>query len=297
MNEKNSAGRSPVLQTVIAAVILAAALAAREMVSLPAGLPARLWKIGISLVVLIAALVLVSGLFRLFFRRMAPKSKRGRTAFTLADSAVRYLLIIIGLMWGLAIVGVDVKALLAGAGVLALIIGFGAESLIADVVTGVFMLFEHQYEVGDIIVVGDFRGTVTQIGIRTTQITDSGGNVKIINNSDIRSLINRSNDLSCAVCDMAVPIDSKSVLKAEEVLKNILPTLNEEHPNLFTKAPTYLGVQSLDHVNCAAILRIAAVTQEENLYKAQRLLNRTLLLAFEDAGLAVPVGELKVYQE
>lgn len=126
--------------------------------------------------------------------------------FTLADSAIRYLLIIVGLLWALSIVGVVCGRCWPAPAVLQLIIGFGAESLIADVITGTFMLFEHQYEVGDIIVVGDFRGTVTQIGIRTTQIMDSGGNVKIINNSDIRSLINRSNDLSFAVCDHGGPL-------------------------------------------------------------------------------------------
>ncbi len=182
-------------------------------------------------------------------------------------------------------------------GVLALIIGFGAESLIADVITGTFMLFEHQYEVGDIIVVGDFRGTVTQIGIRTTQIMDSGGNVKIINNSDIRSLINRSNDLSFAVCDMAVPYDKESLARAEKVLGEVLPKLHREHPDLFSKAPAYLGVQSLDYENRAVVLRVAGETHEENIYKAQRLLNRTLFMAFEEEGLSCPVHRVELDRE
>lgn len=187
--------------------------------------------------------------------------------------------------------------MLAGAGVLALIIGFGAESLIADVITGTFMLFEHQYEVGDIIVVGDFRGTVTQIGIRTTQIMDSGGNVKIINNSDIRSLINRSNDLSFAVCDMAVPYDKESLARAEKVLGEVLPKLHREHPDLFSKAPAYLGVQTLDYENRAVVIRVAGETHEENIYKAQRLLNRTLFMAFEEEGLSCPVHRVELDRE
>ena len=224
-------------------------------------------------------------------------ANHGKTVFTLADSAIRYLLIIVGLLWALSIVGVDVRALLAGAGVLALIIGFGAESLIADVITGTFMLFEHQYEVGDIIVVGDFRGTVTQIGIRTTQIMDSGGNVKIINNSDIRSLINRSNDLSFAVCDMAVPYDKESLARAEKVLGEVLPKLHREHPDLFSKAPAYLGVQTLDYENRAVVIRVAGETHEENIYKAQRLLNRTLFMAFEEEGLSCPVHRVELDRE
>lgn len=150
---------------------------------------------------------------------------------------------------------------------------------------------------GDIIVVGDFRGTVTQIGIRTTQIMDSGGNVKIINNSDIRSLINRSNDLSFAVCDMAVPYDKESLARAEKVLGEVLPKLHREHPDLFSKAPAYLGVQSLDYENRAVVLRVAGETHEENIYKAQRLLNRTLFMAFEEEGLSCPVHRVELDRE
>ena len=279
-NEKNEMKKKPgkVLPW-LAAVLLAAALAARAAVPVPAGLFMQIWNIGTQLIILFSGLVLFSAAARAVFQRVSPSSNHGKTVFTLADSAIRYLLIIVGLLWALSIVGVDVRALLAGAGVLALIIGFGAESLIADVITGTFMLFEHQYEVGDIIVVGDFRGTVTQIGIRTTQIMDSGGNVKIINNSDIRSLINRSNDLSFAVCDMAVPYDKESLARAEKVLGEVLPKLHREHPDLFSKAPAYLGVQTLDYENRAVVIRVAGETHEENIYKAQRLLNRTLFPA------------------
>ena len=296
-NEKNEMKKKPgkVLPW-LAAVLLAAALAARAVVPVPAGLFMQIWNIGTRLIILFSGLVLFSAA-RAVFQRVSPSSNHGKTVFTLADSAIRYLLIIVGLLWALSIVGVDVRALLAGAGVLALIIGFGAESLIADVITGTFMLFEHQYEVGDIIVVGDFRGTVTQIGIRTTQIMDSGGNVKIINNSDIRSLINRSNDLSFAVCDMAVPYDKESLARAEKVLGEVLPKLHREHPDLFSKAPAYLGVQTLDYENRAVVIRVAGETHEENIYKAQRLLNRTLFMAFEEEGLSCPVHRVELDRE
>lgn len=276
-------------------MIFAAALLACDPVS---RLLSRLttvldWTVPFRLVMLVSGLTLAAGVLRLLFRRWAPKSSRARTAFTISNSALRYIL---GLLWALAIVGVDVQALLAGAGVAALIIGFGAESLIADVITGIFMLFEHQYEVGDIIVVGSFRGTVTQIGIRTTSITDTGGNVQIINNSDIRNLINRSNDNSFAVCDIGIPYQGW-LHKAEGVLAETLPKLHEEQSELFTQAPKYLGVQQMDISNDAVILRVSAEVAERNIFAAQRALNRALLLAFEDAGIPNPVAELKMVRE
>lgn len=89
--------------------------------------------------------------------------------------------------FGLTILGVNITTIIASIGILALIVGFSAESLIADIVTGTFMLLENQYNVGDIVEVNGFRGVVTSIGIRTTCITDSGDNVKIINNSEMKT--------------------------------------------------------------------------------------------------------------
>lgn len=254
------------------------------------------WAVPFRLVMMVSFLMLLFGVSQEVFRRWTPTSNHGRTMFTLANSAVRYVLVIVGLLWGLALCGVNVQALLAGAGVVALIIGFGAESLIADVITGIFMLFEHQYEVGDIIVVGDFRGTVTQIGIRATSITDTGGNVKIINNSDIRDLINRSSDSSVAVCDLGVLYDGESVRRAEAILAEKLPELYEAHRDLFSEPPTYLGVQELSLAQNAAVLRVIAKVNEANIYACQRVMNRDLMLALEDAGVGNPPAELVVKQ-
>lgn len=95
-------------------------------------------------------------------------------------------------------------AILAGIGILGLIVGLGAQPLIADVIAGLFIVFEKVFDVGDIIVVDGFRGTVKEIGIRTTQIVDVGGNVKIINNSDLKTIINMTNQLSLAICDLNI---------------------------------------------------------------------------------------------
>ena len=93
---------------------------------------------------------------------------------------------------GLHLLGVNILAIVASLGVLALIVGFAADSIIADLVTGVFILFDSQYNVGDIIEVDGFRGVVTDIGIRTTSITDASENIKIVNNADMRNILNRS---------------------------------------------------------------------------------------------------------
>ena len=164
------------------------------------------------------ALVLLLGLFK-------HSTHRSATVITITQSLLRYASAIIILCWGLSIVGVDVSTIMASVGVVALIVGFGAESLIEDVITGFFMLFENQYNVGDIVEVGGFRGTVTDIGIRTTSITDPGGNVKIINNSNMKDILNRSDHASRSVADIQIPYETDLPAfeeKLPEILKGYL---------------------------------------------------------------------------
>ena len=251
----------------------------------------------LKLVIMVLVILLAANIIIFVLGCIKPRTHRGGSILSLLASLVKYVAGIIIVCQSLSLLGVNVGTIIASVGVLALVVGFSAESLIADVVIGAFMLLENQYNVGDIVEVNGFRGVVTRIGIRTTSITDGGGNVKIINNSDIRSLINRSNDLSFAVCDMAVPYDKESLARAEKVLGEVLPKLHREHPDLFSKAPAYLGVQSLDYENRAVVLRVAGETHEENIYKAQRLLNRTLFMAFEEEGLSCPVHRVELDRE
>lgn len=211
---------------------------------------------------------------------------------TLASSLIQYTAALVALCWGLSILGVNVSAIVASVGVLALIVGFGAESLIADVITGVFMLFENQCNVGDIVEVGGFRGTVQKIGIRTTCVVDGGGNVKIINNSEMKNILNRSDKASYAVCDIGIPYET-DLEALEGQLPKLLEAIPAKYPDLIPEAPCYLGVQSLD--SSSVVLRFTAAVSEENIYAAQRKLNRELLLGLRRLGVECPFPQLDVH--
>ena len=144
---------------------------------------------------------------------------------------MKYLAVIVMLCWGLTIIGVNVSTIVASVGIVALIVGFSAESLIEDVVTGAFMIFENQYNVGDIVEVEGFRGTVTNIGIRTTKIADVGGNVKIVNNSSMKNILNRSDKISVSVSDISVPY-ATDLEKLEAGIPKLMEEIAEKHPDL-----------------------------------------------------------------
>ena len=138
----------------------------------------------------------------------------------------------------------DVATIVASVGIVALVVGFGVESLIADVVTGIFMIFENQYNVGDIVEVNGFRGTVKEIGIRTTSIIDSGKNVKIVNNSDMRNILNRSDDASVAASSFDIPYET-DLEALEAKLPQLLEEIYHSHKDIMLSPPQYLGIQAL----------------------------------------------------
>lgn len=223
-----------------------------------------------------------------------PKSPRARTLLSILGSILRYITAIIIICWGLTILGANVGTIVAGVGIIALIIGFGAESLIADMVTGIFMLFENQYNVGDYIEVGGFRGKVTNIGIRTTSLEDAGGNVKIINNSMMTNLLNRSDHTSRAVSTIGIPYET-DLEALEAKIPDIMKGILERHSDVLLAEPVYLGVDAL--ADSSVNLKFVAEVEDKDIFSAARILNRELFLEFRKAGVEVPFPQVDVHQK
>lgn len=229
-------------------------------------------------------------LFRIIMKFVTKKSIKSQTVVTLFDSFIKYLTFLVGLYLVLKAFGVDPKTLLAGAGVIALIIGLGAQPLISDILNGLSIVFEGEYRVGDIVVIDSFRGTVLTIGLRTTQIIDAAGNIKIINNSEIKNIINMSQSLSLAICDVQIDYE-ESLLKVELLLKSNLELFKQNIP-LIVDGPEYLGVAELGSSGVA--LRIIARCKEENKFQVQRDLNRQIKLLFDKNKISIPFPQLTI---
>ena len=223
----------------------------------------------------------------------ANKNRSSRSMIGLFVSLIKFLGFIVGACWALGILGVNLTGIFASLGIASLIIGFGAQSLIEDAVTGIFIIFEGQYHVGDIIVLDGFRGTVRKIGIRTTIIEDSGGNLKIVNNSDIRNVQNRSKNSSIAVCDLSISYDA-DIREVEKVIAATLPALHAKYSNLFLTVPRYMGVESLGE--SSVVLRIVADVTEENFFLGYRTLNREMKLMCDRHNIEIPFNQLVVHQ-
>lgn len=295
MNENNS--KRNIVKTLVYAVLLAAAAfigvstglikdkELKAMLSIDAFAIAKLIVMIFGVLLLKNLIVLILGFFK-------PKSHRARSIISLTSSLMKYLAFIVILCWGLTIIGVNITTIIASIGILALIVGFSAESLIADVVTGTFMLLENQYNVGDIVEINGFRGIVTSIGIRTTCITDSGDNVKIINNSEMKNILNRSDNSSRAVGDISIPYET-DLTALEKKLPALMQEIYDRNSATLNGLPVYLGVQALEA--SGILLRFIVEVDEKNIFSAGRLLNRELLLGFKKLGVECPYTRLDVH--
>ena len=251
------------------------------------------WATLFQIIAIILMMILITSVFRFIVQHIHPKTNKGKSALSLLNSAISYITAFVCFFWCLSAFGINLTAILASVGIVALIIGFGAQSLVEDLVTGIFLVFEDQFNVGDIIEVGGFRGVVDSIGIRTTSIRDMGGNIKIINNSDLRNILNRSTALSFATTEVSVSY-STDLEEVEPKIKEYIPTLRAKYPDLFVEEPTYLGVQEL--ADSGVILKFGARVQEKDIYKAPRILNREIKIFFDKTGIEIPFPQVVVHR-
>ena len=244
------------------------------------------------LAIMLLVVYVICNLINLVLSIIPVKNNRAKTMMTIFRSLTNYASLIFAVCFGLNIIGVDVSTIVASLGIVALVIGFGAESLIEDVITGLFMIVENQYNVGDIVEVNGFRGTVSAIGIRTTSITDTGGNVKIINNSNMKDILNRSNKISVAVSEIQIPYET-DIEAFENKLSKMMEDIYILHKDIMKSAPKYLGVSSLEASGIS--LKFMVEVEEKDVYKGQRILNRELLVFFRKANVEVPYPKMDVH--
>ncbi len=241
-------------------------------------------------IIYVVVIYAVCKLIRMIFHKTMAKSNRARTILTLLDGLVKYACAIAIIIFILQALGVNSTAIFASVGILTLVIGLGCQSLIADVVAGMFIVFENEYNVGEIITVGDFRGTVTEIGIRATKILDMAGNIKIINNSDISNVINMSRELSLAVVDCEFPYDVP-IEVIEGLLKDHFDLFREKIPAII-EGPFYKGVSGYGDSNVA--VKIVAKCKEEDRYQVQRDLLREYRMVFTEAGIDLSFNQVVI---
>lgn len=252
----------------------------------PAGAPNAILRVLAYTIFLLTA----SWVVRFVIKKIAAFFNKGRALIDIIASLIKYIAVIVLIFLVLKAFGVDTTSIIAGIGIVSLIVGLAAQPLLTDVIAGLFIVFEHVFEVGDIIVVSGFRGTVKEIGIRTTRIEDAGGNVKIINNSELRALVNMSEQLSLANCEIGIEY-GESLERVEAILKKNMDSVRKEIPDI-VEGPFYRGVSEL--AGSAVVLKFVAKCKEGSKYQVERDMNRQFKLLFDRNNINIPFAQIVV---
>lgn len=238
--------------------------------------------ISIAIIVLCASVIL-----RIIIKKTADKmlaqKKSGVALVELLGNLVKYLSYIVLIFLLLSALGVNTTELLAGLGILTLIIGLGVTSLIEDIVAGIFIIAERLFDVGDVIVIDGFRGTVVSIGIRSTKIADIGNDVMTMRNSTIGSIVNLSDRQSAAA--VTIPLaPHESIERVENLCKNTdMSYMKEKYPNLIGD-PLYLGICEITKKGVQNLL-IVGGCKEDYKYDIERAIYLEYKLLFEKNGI------------
>ncbi|MFF2039901.1 mechanosensitive ion channel family protein [Kitasatospora sp. NPDC058170] len=186
----------------------------------------------------------------------------------------------------LAALGVNLAPLLASAGVAGVAIGFGARNLVTDFLSGVFMIMEDQYGVGDEIDTGVATGTVLEVGLRVTKLRGAGGEIWYIRNGEVKRIANMSQGWSTASVDVQVGY-KEDLIQVEALIRETAETLAKEAPfdELVWAPVTVLGVESV--AVDSVVLRVEARTAPGKSLSVARALRQRLKTAFDLAGIKV----------
>jgi moderate conductance mechanosensitive channel len=222
------------------------------------------------------------------------RKQRSNTMASLLKSIVTAVVFtIVGIMV-IDVLGYNVAPLIASAGIIGVALGFGAQSLVRDFISGIFMILEDQYGVGDIVDVGEAIGEIETVGMRITRLRDVDGTVWYVRNGEILRVGNMSQNWARTVLDIRVSYD-EDLARVREVLRQEAHDLwiDPEHRGLILEEPEVWGVQSLDPE--AVLVRVVLKTAPMEQWGIARNLRERIKDRFHEEGIEIPLPQRMIW--
>ncbi len=223
------------------------------------------------------------------------EKKRADTLIRIFNGAVNIMIIIVAIMMIIQEVGIEVGPLLAGAGIVGLAVGFGGQYLIRDIITGLFLMLENQYRIGDVVNIEGLSGAVQDISLRKTTLRDLNGTVHHIPHGSITKISNLSKDFARVNLDMGVAYNTN----LEHLIEVINRTGNELAADpVFMDAiitpPQFLRVN--EFADSAIIVKILGDTKPLRQWEVTGELRKRLKIAFDKEGIEIPFPQRVMHQ-
>ncbi|GAA2487296.1 mechanosensitive ion channel [Terrabacter carboxydivorans] len=220
--------------------------------------------------------------------------QRTQTMGALLKSITTFVVGGITVLTVLSLVGIPLGPMLASASVGGVALAFGAQSLVKDFLSGVFMIVEDQYGVGDVIDTGEVVGTVENVSLRVTQLRDAGGMTWYVRNGEIVRIGNKTQGWSTAIVDLAIAYD-QDVEKAIGVIRDVVSVMDDDEAfkDILLEEPKVVGVESI--ANGAITIRVIAKTIANEQFGIQREIRERVKLAFDREGVRSPLPVMPPY--
>jgi small conductance mechanosensitive channel len=217
------------------------------------------------------------------------RAQRAQTIGSVFKSIVSFIVFGLAFMMILGELGVNLGPILASAGIVGVAIGFGAQNLVKDFLSGVFMMLEDQYGVGDVVDTGEAIGTVEAVGLRITTLRDVNGTVWYVRNGEILRVGNSSQGFAVAVVDVPIGFGA-DVGQATEILQRVTTEATEDSPmsDDVIEPAEVLGVERVTAAE-GITMRVTVKVRPGRQWSVQRSLRAKVMEAFEDAGIRGPV--------
>jgi small conductance mechanosensitive channel len=214
--------------------------------------------------------------------------QRTLTMGSLLRSMVTFFVVLITILTILSTVGIDLGPVLATAGVGGVALGFGAQSLVKDFLSGIFMILEDQYGVGDVVDTGEAIGTVEEVSLRVTRLRDGQGVVWYIRNGEIVRIGNKSQGWSTALVDIPVAY-SENLDKVIPLIRTVVHELDQspDWADKLLEEPQVVGVESM--TGSVVTIRVVAKTAPEQQYGVSREIRERVKASFDEHGVKAPI--------
>jgi small conductance mechanosensitive channel len=243
------------------------------------------------IVIIVIARVSISIFNRIIMNifKLYPKFKmdenKSTTLTGILKSIVKYTVYLITIISVLNVLNIPTAPLLATAGLGGLAVGFGAQSLVKDVFTGFFILFEDQYGVGDFVTIGDMTGTIEDIGLRITKVREYNGALHIIPNGEVKIVTNHSRGDSLAIVDIGIAYEADAE-RAMAALRELSEGYYKNNMESIVQKPEVLGIIKFNESE--VLIRTVVRTKPLMHWKTERELRKQILEVFKDQGIEIP---------
>ena len=242
----------------------------------------------ISIIICVIVKRIINGLFTKRIKKA--KYKKSITIIKIVNNIVRTVILTLAILTIISVWGVDTKALIASLGIVGLVAGLAVQDTLKDVIAGAAIIFDDEFDVGDNIQIGTFRGNVIDVGLQTTTIRAYTGEIKIIANRNINEVINYSRYSSIAVIDFSVAYDSDPD-KIKKLLDNICTKMNEFA--YLVSDVQLLGIQELKED--AVVYRIYADCKPGMDFACKRDAWQVILTECKKLGVEIPFKQVVIH--